>query len=98
MGTQHTEEQMLEGQEEACSEAALRRITGEEDLSDVRNLVLTVDTNETQVILRAVGERLKISVSRLHRPINGSSGLRAHLIQLDFVIKVALENFQTFPH
>ncbi len=50
---QDTKGQMEEGHEEACSEAALRRITGEEDLSGVHNLVLTVDTNETQVILRA---------------------------------------------
>ncbi|CAM9183494.1 unnamed protein product [Ectocarpus sp. 4 AP-2014] len=32
-----------------CSEASLRRITGEEDLRDVRHLVLAVDTNTTQV-------------------------------------------------
>ncbi|CAM9235914.1 unnamed protein product [Ectocarpus sp. 6 AP-2014] len=32
-----------------CSEASLRRITGEEDLRDVRHLALAVDTNTTQV-------------------------------------------------
>lgn len=36
--------------EEVCSEGFLRRATGEEDLGSVRNLVLTVDTNVTQVI------------------------------------------------
>ena len=35
--------------EEPCSEGQLRRVTGEEDLGAVRNLVLTVNTNETQV-------------------------------------------------
>lgn len=35
--------------EEPCSEAYLRRVTGEDDLGTVRNLVLTVDSNETQV-------------------------------------------------
>lgn len=34
-----------------CSEASLRRITGEEDLRDVRHLALAVDTNTTQVTL-----------------------------------------------
>ena len=37
--------------EQPCSEAYLRRVTGEEDLGAVRSLVLTVDSNETQVIL-----------------------------------------------
>lgn len=37
--------------EEPVSEAYLRRVTGEEDLGGVRNLVLTVDTNEIQVKL-----------------------------------------------
>ncbi|CAN0537987.1 unnamed protein product, partial [Ectocarpus sp. 12 AP-2014] len=32
-----------------CSEASLRRTTGEEDLRDVRHLALAVDTNTTQV-------------------------------------------------
>ncbi|CAM9228067.1 unnamed protein product [Ectocarpus sp. 12 AP-2014] len=32
-----------------CSEASLRRITGEEDLRDVRHLALAVDTSTTQV-------------------------------------------------
>ncbi|CAM9244522.1 unnamed protein product [Ectocarpus sp. 8 AP-2014] len=32
-----------------CSEASLRRMTGEEDLRDVRHLALAVDTNTTQV-------------------------------------------------
>lgn len=35
--------------EEPCSKAYLRRVTGEDDLGTVRNLVLTVDSNETQV-------------------------------------------------
>jgi len=52
---QDIEGQIAEGREEACSEAALRRITGEEDLTCVRNLVLTVDTNESQVILATFG-------------------------------------------
>lgn len=37
--------------DEPCSEAYLRRVTGEEDLGNVGTLALTVDTNETQVIL-----------------------------------------------
>ena len=54
-----SEEAGSEACSEACSEASLRRITGEEDLSVVRNLVLTVDTNEIQVMLRAaIGQLL----------------------------------------
>lgn len=37
-------------EEDVSSEGFLRRVTGEEDLGSVRNLVLTVDTNVTQVI------------------------------------------------
>ena len=42
------ERQIAEG---PCSEAYLQRVTGEEDLGAVHSLILTVDTNETQVIL-----------------------------------------------
>lgn len=37
-------------EEDVSSEGFLRRVTGEEDLGSVLNLVLTVDTNVTQVI------------------------------------------------
>lgn len=47
VGNELEEKEMAE---EPFSEAYLRRVTGEEDLGGVRNLVLTVDTNETQVI------------------------------------------------
>lgn len=40
--------------EEACSEAYLRRISGEEDLAALHNLALLVDTNVTQVTLLKV--------------------------------------------
>lgn len=43
--------------EELCSEAYLRRVTGEDDLGAVRNLVLTVDSNETQVTPLMVNSR-----------------------------------------
>lgn len=36
--------------DEECSEAFLCRVTGEENLSVVRNLTLTIDTNVTQVL------------------------------------------------
>lgn len=36
--------------DECCSEAHLRQMTGEEDLACLRSLVLTVDTNFSQVI------------------------------------------------
>lgn len=37
------------GEDDICSEAFLRRVTKEENLSAVHNLVLTVDTTVTQV-------------------------------------------------
>ncbi|CAM9096130.1 unnamed protein product, partial [Hapterophycus canaliculatus] len=39
----------MEEQQYTCLEARLRKITGEDDLSGVRNLVLAVDTHTTQV-------------------------------------------------
>lgn len=53
----------------SCSEAYLRRITGEEDLGDVHDLVLTVDTNVTQVILLAVNVDSFGPVRRTFTPV-----------------------------
>lgn len=44
--------EMVEEAGDDCSEASLRRITGEDDLRDVRHLALAVDTTTTQVTLQ----------------------------------------------
>ena len=51
-GVSHDVEEEEQIAQQLCSEAYLRRITGDEDLGVVRNLVLIVDSNTTQVTCR----------------------------------------------
>lgn len=54
VANEEEQEEEQEEEEEACSEAYIRRVSGEEDLAAVHNLALTVDTHETQVTLPKV--------------------------------------------
>ena len=56
----HWDEEEYSFDEEDCSEALLRRVSGEEDLSAVRTLAITVDTTVTQVI--STSKRVVLSV------------------------------------